>query len=164
MGHTVHGQPTNASWSVDVTSQVDALQRWVLKHWPRHRQKVMYLVVGGWNSVFTYACFAIFYHLLSDRLAPSVILTIAFAVASVNGYLTFRYLVFGPTRHPVVEYLRYQAVYLPILGVNLVVLPLALMYTTLNAYIVQALFAVFAVVASYIGNRYFTFSKPKTSD
>jgi putative flippase GtrA len=164
MDRTIQGQPTNASWSVDVTSQVDTLQRWALKHWPRHRQKVMYLVVGGWNSVVSYTCFAIFYHVLSDRLAPSVILTIAFAVASVNGYLTFRYLVFGPTRHPVVEYLRYQAVYLPILGVNLVVLPLALMYTTLNAYLVQALFAVFAVVTSYIGNRYFTFSKPKTSD
>jgi putative flippase GtrA len=55
-------------------------------------------------------------------------------------------------------------VYLPILAVNLLVLPLALMYTTLNAYIVQALFAVFAVVAAYVGNKYFTFRKPKTSD
>jgi putative flippase GtrA len=141
-----------------------ALRSWVLRNWPRHREKVMYLIVGGWNSVFAYACFAIFYQLLSDRLAPSVILTCSFATASVNGYLTFRYLVFGPTRHPVVEYLRYQVVYLPILAVNLVVLPLALMYTTLNAYIVQALFAVFAVVAAYVGNKYFTFRKPKTSE
>ena len=149
---------------MDVTSQVDTLQRWALEHWPRHRQKVRYLIVGGWNSLFAYGCFAILYHLLRDHLAPAAILTVSYAVASVNGYLTFRYLVFKRTRHPVVEYLRYQAVYLPILAVNLLVLPLALMYTTLNAYIVQALFAVFAVVAAYVGNKYFTFRKPKTSD
>jgi putative flippase GtrA len=149
---------------VDVESPVGTLQRWAFEYWPRHRQTVMYLVVGGWNSAFTYGCFAISYHLLSDRLVPSAILMVSFAVASVNGYLTFRYLVFRPTRHPVVEYLRYQAVYLPILAVNLVVLPLALMYTPLNAYIVQALFAVFSVVVAYIGNKYFTFRKPKPSD
>ena len=111
-----------------------------------------------------YGCFAICYHLLSDRLAPSLILTVSFSVASVNGYLTFRYFVFGPARHPVIEYLRYQAVYLPILAINLVVLPLALIYTTLNAYIVQALFAIFAIVTSYVGNKYFTFRRPKTSN
>jgi putative flippase GtrA len=135
------------------------LQRWALQNWPRHRDKVMYLVVGGWNSLFAYGCFSVLYYLLNERLAPSVILTIAYAVASVNGYLTFRYLVFKPVRHPVVEYLRYQAVYLPILGVNLIVLPLALTYTSLNAYAIQALFAIFSVVASYLGNKYFAFRK-----
>lgn len=139
------------------------LQRWALGHWPRHRQKVAYLIVGGWNSAFAYACFAVLYHLLSDRLAPSLILTVSFAVASVNGYLTIRYFVFGPARHPLVEYLRYQMVYLPILAINVVVLPLALIYTPLNAYIVQALFTAVAVVLAYLGNKYFTFRKPKTS-
>ncbi len=120
----------------------------------------MYLVVGGWNSLFAYGCFTVLYYLLNERLAPSVILTVAYAVASVNGYLTFRYLVFRPVRHPVVEYLRYQAVYLPILGVNLVVLPLALAHTNLSAYMVQALLAIFVVVAAYFGNKYFAFRKP----
>jgi hypothetical protein len=45
-------------------------------------------------------------------------------------------------------------VYLPIL----VALPLALTYTNLNAYIVQALFGIFAVVAGYVGNKRFAFS------
>ena len=122
----------------------------------------MYLVVGGWNSAFAYACFSVLYYLLSDRLAPSLILVLAYAVASVNGYLTFRYLVFHPVRNALVEYLRYQAVYLPILAVNAVALPLALTYTSLSAYVIQALFAVFAIVASYLGNKYFAFRKPAT--
>lgn len=120
----------------------------------------MYLVVGGWNTLFTYGCFAVLYYLLNERLAPSAIVAITYAVASVNGYLTFRHLVFTPVRHPVVEYMRYQAVYLPILALNLVALPLALTYTNLGAYIAQALLGLFAVVAGYVGNKYFAFRKP----
>ena len=122
----------------------------------------MYLVVGGWNSLIAYACFSVLYYFLSDRLAPSLILVLAYAVASVNGYLTFRYLVFTPVRNALVEYLRYQAVYLPILALNVVALPLALTYSSLSAYVIQALLAIFAVVAAYIGNKYFAFRKPAT--
>jgi putative flippase GtrA len=124
----------------------------------------MYLVVGGWNTLVSYGCFALLYYLLQQHMAPSAILAFAYLLASVNGYLTFRYLVFTPARHPVVEYLRYQAVYLPILALNLIALPLAMTYANLSAYMVQALFAVFAVVAAYVGNKYFAFRKPKTRD
>lgn len=120
----------------------------------------MYVMVGGWNSAFSYTCFSVLYYLLSNRLAPSLIVVLAYSVASVNGYLTFRYLVFTPARNALVEYFRYQAVYLPILAVNAVALPLALSYTSLSAYAIQALFAVFAVAASYLGNKYFTFRRP----
>jgi putative flippase GtrA len=119
----------------------------------------MYLVVGGWNSCFAYGSFSILYFMLHDRLAPSLIVIIAYLVASVNGYITFRSFVFAPVRHPLVEYLRYQAVYLPILAVNVVALTLALTYTSLSAYVVQALLAVFAIVAAYVGNKYFAFRK-----
>jgi len=144
--------PTRAPW------------RWTLRYWPRHREKVMYLVVGAWNTLFAYGCFSLLYYLLRGRLAPSLILAIAYVVASLNGFLTFRYLVFAPVTHPVIEYLRYQAVYLPILALNLVVLPLALKYSDLNAYAVQALFAIFAVIAAYLGNKNFAFRRPRARD
>jgi putative flippase GtrA len=135
----------------------------ISKHWPRHRDKVMYLVVGAWNTLFTYGCFSLLYYLLREHLPSWGILAISFAIASIMGFLTMRYLVFAPVTHPLIEYLRYQAVYLPLLIVNLVVLPLALRYSELNAYVIQALFAVFAVIASYLGNKYFTFRKPRTT-
>lgn len=143
-----------------MSRQRRSLQRLALRSRPQHRDKVKYLVVGGWNSLFSYGSFVILYFLLEGRAEPSAILAIAYAIASVNGYLTFRHFVFVSVRHPLVEYVRYQAVYLPILGVNLIVLPLALTYTSLNAYAIQALFAIFSVVASYLGNKYFAFRKP----
>lgn len=124
----------------------------------------MYLVVGAWNTLLAYVCFSLLYYLLHGYLAPSVILTVTYVIASLNGYLTFRYLVFAPVTHPVIEYLRYQAVYLPIFALNLVVLPLALKHSSLNAYVIQALFAIFAVFAAYLGNKYFAFRKPKPRD
>ena len=142
-------------------SPVAALRRWTVRYWPRHREKVMYLIVGGWNTFFAYGCFSLLYHFLHESLSPSAILGISYAISSVNGFLTFRYLVFSPATHVLIEYLRYQAVYIPIVALNLVVLPLALRYSDLNAYAIQALFAVVAVVAAYIGNKYFAFRKLK---
>jgi putative flippase GtrA len=121
----------------------------------------MYLLVGGWNTIFTYACFAVLYYLLGSNLPPSAIVALAYAVASVNGYVTFRSLVFTPVRHPAVEYLRYQAVYLPILAINMVALPLAVTYASMSPYLAQALLACFAVLAAYVGNKYFAFRRPR---
>jgi putative flippase GtrA len=53
-------------------------------------------------------------------------------------------------------------VYAPIIALNLVVLPLALAHSQLSAYLIQAIFAIFAIVAAYLGNKYFTFRRPET--
>jgi putative flippase GtrA len=122
-----------------------------------HRQKILYLIVGGWNTLFNYACFSLLYYLFNEVVFSSVILGAAYVVSSINGFLGYRYIVFGSRGHPLAEYARFQVVYLPLLLVNMVVLPLALAYTPLNAYVVQALFAAFIVVVGYLGNKHFAF-------
>jgi putative flippase GtrA len=130
--------------------------------WGEHREKILYLVVGFWNTIFSYASFSLLYYLLNERVFSSLILLMAYVLASVNSFLGFRFVVFQSQGHPVAEYLRFQLVYLPLLLVNAVALPLFLEYTTLNAYVVQAGFAVFAVVAGYLGNKYFTFRRRRS--
>lgn len=140
---------------------MNTVRRLIREYWPRHRDKVLYLVVGAWNTLFTYGCFSLLYYLVHKHVPSWGILAVSYVISSIMGFLTMRYLVFAPVTHPLIEYLRYQAVYAPLLIVNLVVLPLALRYSKLNAYIIQALFAVFAVIVSYLGNKYFTFRKPR---
>ncbi len=130
----------------------------------RHREKLLYLVVGAWNTFFGYACFSLLYYLLQGLVFPSLILVIAYAASSVNGFLGYRYWVFRSAGHPVAQYVRFQFVYLPLLLVNVVLLPLALAYTPLSAYAVQALFSVVTVVAGYLGNKYFTFRTTSTRE
>lgn len=124
-----------------------------------HREKLLYLVVGGWNTLFQYVSFSLLYYLLSGSLFSSAILFISYVLSSINGFLGFRYVVFQSRGHPLAEYVRFQVVYMPLLVVNLVALPLLLEYTPLNAYVVQAGFAVFSVIVGYLGNKYFAFRK-----
>jgi len=128
-----------------------------LKALRAHREKLLYLVVGGWNSLFQYASFSLLYYLLHGVLFSSVILFLSYVLSSINGFLGFRLIVFRSKGHPVVEYLKFQLVYVPLLAINMILLPLMLAYTPLNAYVVQALFAVLSVVLGYFGNKYFTF-------
>jgi putative flippase GtrA len=130
----------------------------------RHREKILYLVVGGWNTLFSYACFALLYYLFQDDLHPSLILAMVYVLSSVNGFLGYRHIVFRSAGHPLAQYVRFQFVYLPLLLVNMVLLPLALAYTSLNAYVVQALFAVVTVVAGYLGNKHFAFRTGRPRD
>jgi putative flippase GtrA len=124
-----------------------------------HREKILYLFVGGWNTLFTYISFVVLFYLLNPYLHPSVILVLGYLVASVNGFIGFRYIVFGPAGHPLMEYLKYQFVYLPLLIGNMILLPLLLKHTSLNAYLIEALYGALSIVLGYIGNKYFTFRR-----
>jgi putative flippase GtrA len=135
----------------------------VIRAWNAHREKILYLVVGCWNVVFQYAVFSLCWYVFHGQLHPDVILLLATAIGSVNGYLGFRYIVFGPSGHPLREFLRFQVIYAPILLVNMVLLPLLLRHTSLNAYAIQGLWGVAAIVIAYIGNKYFTFRKTAAS-
>jgi putative flippase GtrA len=129
-----------------------------------HRDKVMYLVVGVWNTIFQYTVFSLCYWLLHASISPSAIVLISYFVGSVNGFFCMRHFVFGPQAHPLKEYLKFQVVYGPLLILNMIVLPLVLKYSSLNAYVTQALFVGFVVVAGYAGNKYFTFRKSSPAD
>lgn len=124
-----------------------------------HQEKLLYLVVGAWNTLFQYACFSVLYYTLHEWVFSSFILFASYVISSINGFIGFRYVVFKSRGHPLLEYLRFQLVYLPLLVVNMVALPLLIAHTPLNAYVVQAFFAAFSVVAGYLGNKYFAFRR-----
>jgi len=65
-----------------------------LKAMRAHREKLLYLVVGGWNTLFQYVSFSVLYYLLHAQLFSSVILFLSYALSSINGFLGFRYVVF----------------------------------------------------------------------
>jgi putative flippase GtrA len=140
------------------------MKRTLLRLYRAHREKVLYLIVGGWNTAFQYGVFSLCWYLLGNHVHPVLILLVSYLVASVNGFLSFRYLVFRPVSHPLVEYLRYQAVYIPILVLNMVALPLILKHTRFNAYVAQTFFIIVAIVAAYVGNKYFTFRQRRQPD
>jgi putative flippase GtrA len=130
----------------------------------RRREQVLYLVVGGWNTVFGYGAWALLQYLLGDHLHYLVVVVLAWPIAVLNAYLGYRYLVFR-SRGPVLRELpRFSLVYLATLVVNLALLPVALHMLAFNIYVVQALFAVGVVVCSYLGHKYFSFRGGHSGD
>jgi putative flippase GtrA len=130
----------------------------------RRREQVLYLVVGGWNTVFGYGVWALLQALLGDRLHYLVIVLIAWPIAVLNAYIGYRYVVFRSRGSVLREFPRFSLVYLVTLAVNLVLLPVALNVLPFNIYMVQALLTAIVVGSSYLSHRYYSFGAGRRRD
>jgi putative flippase GtrA len=123
----------------------------------RRREQLLYLVVGGWNTVFGYAAWALLQYLLGDHLHYLVVVVLSWPIAVLNAYLGYRYVVFRSRASVFRELPRFSLVYLLTLVVNLALLPIALRVTPFNIYVVQALFTGVVVICSYLAHKYYSF-------
>lgn len=136
-----------------------AIPKRVLALVRRHREKMLYLVVGGWNTVFGYAVYVMLVTLLGRQnywwlLVPSNIIGVT------HNFFTYKYIVFRTRGRSPAEYVRFWIVYLPYLAGNLVLLPAIVSGLGLDPRAGQGVYAVIAFVATYIGHKYFTFREP----
>ena len=123
----------------------------------RRREQLLYLVVGGWNTVFGYGAWALLQSLLGDHVHYLAVVVLSWPFAVLNAYLGYRYIVFRSHGPVLRELPRFALVYLATLLVNLALLPIALRVLPFNIYVVQALFAVGVVVSSYLAHKYYSF-------
>ncbi len=121
------------------------------------REQILYLVVGGWNTVFGYGAWAVLQFVLGERLHYLAIVVISWPFAVLNNYLCYRYLVFR-SRGPILRELpRFATVYSATLLANLVALPVALQIWPGSIYVVQAAFMAIVIVAGYLAHKHFSF-------
>jgi putative flippase GtrA len=123
----------------------------------RRREQLLYLVVGGWNTLFGYAIWALFEYLLSAHLHYLVILVISWPFAVLNAYFCYRHFVFHSRDRIRRELPRFSLVYLVTLTAGLLALPLLLRTLPFNIYIIQAGYTAVVVVLSYLAHRFFSF-------
>jgi putative flippase GtrA len=123
----------------------------------RRREQLLYLVVGGWNTVFPYGVWALLQYLLGDHVHYLVVVLISWPIAVLNACLGYRYVVFRSRASVFREFPRFSLVYLITLLANLALLPVALRVTPLNIYVVQALFTGMVVICSYLAHKYYSF-------
>lgn len=123
----------------------------------RRREQILYLVIGGWNTVFGYGVWAVLQYLLGSHLHYLLVVLMSWPIAVLNAYLGYRLVVFQSRGAVLRELPRFSLVYLASLVANLALLPLALATLPFNIYVIQALFTAAVVVASYLGHKYFSF-------
>jgi putative flippase GtrA len=135
-----------------------------IRFYLRRREQVMYLAIGGWNTVFGYSVWALLQLLLGEHLHYLVVVLIAWPIAVLNAYLGYRYLVFNSRGSILRELPRFSLVYLTTLVINLVLLPIALRVLPFNIYVIQALLTVVVVVGSYLGHKHFSFGGGRAAE
>ena len=129
----------------------------LVRLYPHRREQILYLVVGGWNTVFGYGVWALMQFVLGDHLHYLVIVLLSWPIAVLNAYLGYRYIVFR-SRGPLLRELpRFSTVYVATLLAPLVVLPLALAVLPFSIYVINGAFTCVVVVASYLAHRHFSF-------
>jgi putative flippase GtrA len=131
------------------------------------REVVRYLMVGGFNTVFGYGCFAAFNmaleplgvhaYLLASLLANLVAISVAF--------LGYKWFVFRTRGNYLREWLRCMAVYSTTILVTLAGMPIVvtlLRHTRFNKhapYIAAAVMAMVTIALGYLGHKHISFRK-----
>ena len=127
----------------------------------RRREQILYLVVGGWNTLFGYAVWALLQYLLHDYIYYLVILAIAWVPSVINAYVCYRLIVFRSRGRILREFARFCLVYVVTLVLGLVGLPILLRLLPFSIYVVQAGFMAVVVIASYLSHKFFSFGGGK---
>lgn len=122
-------------------------------------ERARFLIVGGINTVVGYGLFVLIQWLFGAVISYIGSVLIAHLLASMLAFTLYRRWVFRAGGTMVVDFLRFQVVYLIPLAANLLALPILVAVVGLNVYAAQALIVVVSTVVSFLGHKYFSFRR-----
>jgi putative flippase GtrA len=124
----------------------------------KHSQFIKFLLVGGYNTVVGYACFAFLFFLL-PKVHYLLIALISNFISILNAFIAYKYIVFKTKGNHFKEYLKFNFVYLWAFLINLVLLLFLVEICRIHPLLAQAMTIGVTAVISYHGHRNFSFSK-----
>ena len=122
--------------------------------WIKFPEKIRFLLVGGYNTVFSYFLYVL---LVYFGLNAQISLLISFAVSSVNSYLTQKFYVFLTKGNYLNEYLKCLTTWFGSYVLNAVLLFVFMHFFNLNAYIGELIVLILLTVYSFVALKYFAF-------
>ena len=128
-------------------------------------ERVRFLIVGGFNTVFGYALFVLFEltlgKVVGGWIGDLVSLYASYAIATVVAFVLHRHYTYRVTGtgNVIIDYLRFVSVYIVALLVNTVALPLLVQFAHLPAIAAQGLIVVVTTLISYFGHKLFSFRR-----
>jgi putative flippase GtrA len=124
---------------------------------PENIRKVRYIIVGAWNTIFSYAAFVLLYFYTNHWLHYMGILVLSQIVGLTNAYITYKYFVFKTKGNFIREYLRFYVVYGTTFIVNLVLIAFFVEVLGFNPIVSQGVIAIIVVAMAYFGHSRFSF-------
>lgn len=132
------------------------LYRWWMT-WP---QKIRFLLVGGYNTVFSYLLFVWILWIL-DGQYEQIALALSFAISSINSFWTQKIYVFASKEPAIPEYIKCIGTWSISYILNAIILWGMVDGLGINAYISQGITLILLTVFSWIMLKYFAFQKSK---
>ena len=123
----------------------------------QHKEKINYLLVGGWNTLFGYAAFLVLYLWLNASVHYLILLVISNILSITNAYIGYKIFVFKTQGNYLKEYLRFYLVYGTALLFNFILLPITVEAFKLSPPVAQAIIIWLTIIFSYFGHKYFSF-------
>lgn len=124
-----------------------------------NNDKIRYLIVGGFNTVFGFSTFAIIQFSIGSSITYIGSLYLSHLIASIVAFNLYRRFVFPVKGNTIRDFLKFQVVYIVPLLVNTFLLPLFVSLLHWNVYIAQAITTVILTISSYLGHKFFSFRR-----
>lgn len=125
--------------------------------WFKLPQKLRFLLVGGFNTIFSYILFAFMVSILG--ISYKIALIIGYIISTNVSIFTQRYYVFKSFGNLKQEYIKAWEVYMTTMLLNYVFMYIAVDMLNANELISQAVFTIIIVIITYIMHKYYTFRK-----
>jgi putative flippase GtrA len=122
-------------------------------------QGLRYLLVGGFNTAFGFALFALMLRLADDRVHYMVVLIAVTVIAVLTAFVGYRIFVFRVQGNVLTDLARFSLVYAVALAVNLVALPVLVEGFQVPVLPAQAAVVGGTIALSFIAHRSFSFRR-----
>lgn len=128
--------------------------------WMRFPQKIRYLLVGGYNTVVSYALYVLLLWLMGG-LHEQLALLGSFLLSSINSFWTQKIFVFGTKGHARWEYIKCLMSWGASYTLNVVLLAVFVDGFHMNAYMAQFIALILVTINSYLMLKRFAFKEKK---
>jgi putative flippase GtrA len=122
-------------------------------------EKMRYLMVGGWNTIFGYIIGVGLFLILNQYMHIILIAILGNIISITMSFITYKLLVFKTRGRWLSEYLKCHLVY----GVNTIIGILFLWFfvdrLSINIWLAQAAIILPMVIFSYLMHKFFTFKR-----
>ena len=118
-------------------------------------QKLRFLLVGGFNTVFSYLLFVLM--VAGMNIPYQAALIIGYIISTNVSIVTQRYYVFSSHGNWKAEYSKAWGVYLAVLLINYVAMYAMVDVAKMNELLAQGIYTVVITVFIYVMHRYFSF-------
>ena len=143
------------------------LYLWAEKIWFRFPQKIRFLLVGGFNTVFAYFVLNllnILFGLMLGRLLSSVVIAnlalIVQYIITINvSFITMRYYVFQSHGNWHKEWLKAWSVYIFLYLINAPILTFMMAVLGWSTWLAQGVYLVFSTIITFLLHKYYSFRK-----